>query len=154
MKCAFYIRTASKNNRVFQLETQFERLESFIAARNWQLYNSYIDIGSGADKYRNLQAMIEDAQNNKFDVILSTDPSRLLRNSELSSKMRKLCEMKEIQIITLDGAVNTLQGNTDLISLYARIIEQETKILSQRIKYGKKKHFLEKQRINETFKNL
>ncbi|AWM19942.1 MULTISPECIES: hypothetical protein [Bacillus] len=47
--------------------------------------------------------------------------------------------MKEIQIITLDGSINTQQQNVDLISLYAWIIEHETQIMSQRIKYGKKK---------------
>lgn len=33
--------------------------------------------------------------------------------------MKTLCEMKEIQIITLDGSINTQQQNVDLISLYA-----------------------------------
>lgn len=90
MKCAIYIRTASKNNQDYHLKTQTERLERYIAERKWGLFNSYIDIGSGTNKHKNLQAMIEDAQNNKFDVILSTDPSRLFRNPEQSSKMKKL----------------------------------------------------------------
>jgi DNA invertase Pin-like site-specific DNA recombinase len=89
--------------------------------------------------------MIEDAQNNKFDIILSVDPSPLLRNPELSSKIRELCEMKEIQLITLDGSINTLQGNVEPISLYASLIEHETQIQSQRIKNGKKKRLLEEQ---------
>lgn len=145
MKCAIYIRTASKNNQDYNLKTQTEQLERYIAERKWELFNSYIDIGSGTNKYKNLQAMIEDAENNKFDVILSTDPSRLLRNTELSSKMENLCEMKEIQIITLEGSINTQQRNVDLISLYAWIIEHETRIMSQRIKYGKKKRMLDEQ---------
>ncbi|NRG29755.1 recombinase family protein [Bacillus circulans] len=107
MKCAIYIRTASKNNQDYHLKTQTERLERYIAERKWELFNSYIDIGSGTNKHKNLQAMIEDAQNNKFDVILSTDPSRLFRNPEQSSKMKKLCELNEIHIITLDGSINT-----------------------------------------------
>ncbi len=145
MKCAIYIRTASKNNLDFQLKTQTEELEHYIAEQNWQLYNSYIDIGSGPNKHKNLQKMIEDAQNNKFDVILSADPSRLLRNPELSSKIRELCEMKEIELITFDGSINTLQGNVEPISLYAWLIEHETQIRSQRIKLGKKKRLLEEQ---------
>ncbi|WP_400245941.1 recombinase family protein [Niallia sp. JL1B1071] len=145
MKCAIYIRTASKNNQDYHLKTQTERLEQFITERNWQLYNSYIDIGSGPNNHKNLRTMIEDAQNSKFDVILSTDTSRLLRNPKLSTSMKKLCEMEEIQIITLDGSINTQQGNVDLISLYAWIIEHDTQTLSQRIKYGKKKRLLEEQ---------
>lgn len=143
MKCAIYIRTASKNNQDYHLKTQTERLERYITERKWELFNSYIDIGSGTNKHKNLQAMIEDAQNNKFDVILSTDPSRLFRNPEQSSKMKKLCELNEIHIITLDGSINNQQRNVDLISLYAWIIEHETQIMSQRIKFGKKKRILE-----------
>lgn len=143
MKCAIYIRTASKNNHDYHLKTQIERLELYIAEQNWHLYKSYIDIGSGPNMHKNLRSMCEDAQNNEFDVILSTDPSRLFRNPELSSKMKKLCEMKKIQIVTLDGSINTQQGNVDLISLYAWIIEHDTQILSQQIKYGKKKRLLE-----------
>lgn len=145
MKCAIYIRTASKNNQDYHLKTQTEQLERYIAERKWELFNSYIDIGSGTNKHKNLQAMIEDVQNNKFDVILSTDPSRLFRNPEQSSKMKKLCELNEIHIITLDGSINTQQRNVDLISLYAWIIEHETQIMSQRIKYAKKKRILEEQ---------
>ncbi|WP_040206360.1 recombinase family protein [Neobacillus jeddahensis] len=146
MKCAIYIRTASKNNTDYHLITQSERLKRFISDRNWQLYNSYIDTGSVPNKSKNLQAMVNDAQNNKFDIILLTDPSRLFRNPELSAKLKELCEVGAIQITTLDGAINTLQGNVDKISLYAWIIEQESTKLSQRIKYSKKKHLLEKQR--------
>ncbi|KAB7672546.1 recombinase family protein [Bacillus sp. B1-b2] len=145
MKCAIYIRTASKNNTDYHLKTQSDRLKQFISDHNWQLYNSYIDIGSGPKNHENLQAMVEDAQNNKFDVILSTDASRLLRIPELSSKMKKLCKMKKIHIMTLDRSINTLQGNVDVISLYAWIIEQESTKQSQRIKFGKKKRLLDKQ---------
>lgn len=144
MRCAIYIRTASKNNTDHHLNTQSEQLKQFISDRNWQLYNSYIDIGSGPKKHENLQAIVEDAQNNKFDIILSTDPSRLFRKPKLVSKLKELCEMQAIHILTLDKAINTLQSDVNFISLYARIIEQESKILSQRIKFGKKTRLLEK----------
>ncbi len=88
---------------------------------------------------------MNDAQNNKFDIILSTDPTRLFRNPKLSAKLKKLCEIGAIQIMTLNGTINTLQGNVDIFSLYAWIVEQESTNLSERIKYGKKKHLLEKQ---------
>ncbi len=80
MKCAIYIRTGGKNNQAFQVKTQSERLEHFIAEQNWELCDSYIDIGSGSNKYKRLQALIEDVQNCKFDVILATDVSRLFRH--------------------------------------------------------------------------
>ncbi|WP_272941171.1 recombinase family protein [Bacillus coahuilensis] len=139
------MRTASKNNTDHHLNIQSEQLKQFISNRNWQLYNSYIDIGSGPNKYKNLQEIVNDAQNNKFDIILSTDPTRLFRNPKLSAKLKKLCEIGAIQIMTLNGTINTLQGNVDIFSLYAWIVEQESTNLSERIKYGKKKHLLEKQ---------
>ena len=72
--------------------------------------------------------MIKEAQN------ISKDPSRLLRNPELSFKMKKLCEMKKIHTMTFDYSINTFEGNVDLISHYAWIIQHYTQIMSHRIK--------------------
>lgn len=94
MKCAIYIRTGSKNNQDYHSKRQSDRLERHIAEMSWRLFYSYIDI-------------------------LSKDLPLLLRNPKLSSKMKKLCEMKKIHPMTLDCSINTLERNVDLISLYA-----------------------------------
>lgn len=145
MKCAIYIRTGSKNNQAFQIKTQAEGLKHFIAEQNWELYDSYIDTSSGSNKYKKLQALIEDAKNCKFDVILATDVSRLFRHLDSAIRLKELCATKKIHIITLDNSINTLHHDVDKIGLYAWMIDHESKIKSQIIKNGIRKAYLEKQ---------
>ncbi|WP_272941170.1 recombinase family protein [Bacillus coahuilensis] len=83
---------------------------------------------------KNLQRMIEDAHAKKFDIILAKELSRLARNGELSYKIKNLCENQGIHIITLDNAINTLTGNTNMFGLYAWMYEQESQNTSNRVK--------------------
>lgn len=79
--------------------------------------------------------MIEDAQDKKFDIILAKELSRLARNDELSYKIKNLCEKNQgIHIITLDNAINTLTGNTNMFGLYTWMYEQESQNTSNRVK--------------------
>lgn len=72
--------------------------------------------------------------NKKIDVILAKELSRLARNGELSYQIKNLCENHGVHIITLDGAINTLQGNTHMFGLYAWMYEQEAQRTSERVK--------------------
>lgn len=61
MKCAAYIRTASKNHVDENLRKQSEMIKDFILENNWELECIYTDVGSGVNKNKNLSLMIEDA---------------------------------------------------------------------------------------------
>jgi site-specific DNA recombinase len=123
---------------------QYDRLNQFIKEQNWTPISSYVDTGAGSYKYKSLQTMVKDAQNNKYEVILATNLSRLFSHKESPIKLRELCEIGRIHIVALDGNINTLQG-IDIIGPYAWMVEQESKIRSQRIKDSLRKQFLEKQ---------
>ncbi|MCY8996782.1 recombinase family protein [Bacillus inaquosorum] len=96
----------------------------------------YVGVQSGTTaKRKKLQRMIEDAQDKKFDIILAKELSRLARNDELSYKIKNLCEKNQgIHIITLDNAINTLTGNTNMFGLYTWMYEQESQNTSNRVK--------------------
>ncbi|MDY7217735.1 recombinase family protein [Bacillus subtilis] len=96
----------------------------------------YVDVQSGTTaKRKKLQRMIEDAQDKKFDIILAKELSRLARNGELSYKIKNLCEKNQgIHIITLDNAINTLTGNTNMFGLNTWMYEQESQNTSNRVK--------------------
>jgi site-specific DNA recombinase len=65
-----------------------------------------VDVQTGTTgKRKNLQKMIEEAQEKKFDIILAKELSRLARNGELSYKIKNLCENQGIHIITLDNSM-------------------------------------------------
>lgn len=136
MKCAVYIRVSTdKEEQKSSLSNQRDLFFNYISGKGWVIYDTYVDIESGtSDKRPGLQRLIEDAQNRKFDLILAKELSRLARNGGLSYKIRDLAATYGIKIITLDNAINTLEGNSDMFGLYAWIYEQESQRMSHRIK--------------------
>ena len=136
MRCAVYIRVSTdKEEQKASLKYQQDLFYRFIEEQGWDIYEFYVDVQSGTTaKRKNLQKMIEDAQNKKFDVILAKELSRLARNGELSYQIKNLCENQGIHIITLDNAINTLTGNTNMFGLFAWMYEQESQNTSNRVK--------------------
>ncbi|PAQ14741.1 recombinase family protein [Bacillaceae bacterium SAOS 7] len=136
MRCAVYIRVSTdKEEQKASLKYQQDLFYRYIEENGWDIYEFYVDVQTGTTaKRKNLQKMIEDAQNKKFDIILAKELSRLARNGELSYKIKNLCENQGIHIITLDNAINTLTGNTNMFGLYAWMYEQESQNTSNRVK--------------------
>lgn len=136
MRCAIYIRVSTdKEEQKASLKYQQELFYRYVQEQGWDIYDIYIDVQSGTTaKRKNLQKMIQDAEEKKFDVILAKELSRLARNGELSYKIKNLCEHQGIHIITLDNAINTLVGNTNMFGLYAWMYEQESQNTSNRVK--------------------
>lgn len=136
MRCAVYIRVSTdKEEQKASLKYQQDLFYRFIEEKGWDVYEFYVDVQSGTTaKRKNLQKMIEDAHDKKFDIILAKELSRLARNGELSYKIKNLCENQGIHIITLDNAINTLAGNTNMFGLYAWMYEQESQNTSNRVK--------------------
>lgn len=136
MRCAVYIRVSTdKEEQKASLKYQKELFYGYIEEKGWDIYEFYVDVQTGTTgKRKNLQKMIEEAQEKKFDIILAKELSRLARNGELSYKIKNLCENQGIHIITLDNAINTLTGNTNMFGLYAWMYEQESQNTSNRVK--------------------
>jgi site-specific DNA recombinase len=114
MKCAVYTRVSTdKEEQKSSLSNQKDLFYNFISNKGWSFYDIYVDVETGtSDKRPGLQRMIKDAGQRKFDVILAKELSRLARNGGLSYKIRDLAERNGIHIITLDNAINTLEGNS------------------------------------------
>lgn len=84
----------------------------------------YVEIETGTkDRKRpQFKKMLEDGEAKKFDIILSKKLSRLARNGGLSYKIRDLANQNWLHILTLDGAINTLEGDSSKFELYAMAI--------------------------------
>lgn len=134
--CAVYIRVSTnKEEQKLSLKNQQELFVDYIGSKGWSVYKFYVDVDSGTSSNRKeLQNLIADAEDKKFQVILSKELSRLARNSELSHKIKRIADNNNIHIITLDGAINTLEGNRAMFGMYAWIYEQESQRTSERIK--------------------
>ncbi|MDB1955453.1 recombinase family protein [Clostridium tertium] len=138
-KVAVYIRVSTnKEEQRLSLQNQQELFVNYISSKGWSVYKFYVDVDSGTKGKRpELQNLINDAENKKFDIIISKELSRLARNSELSYRIKNTAENNNIHIVTLDGAINTLDGNRGMFGMYAWLYEQESQRTSERIKYSK-----------------
>ncbi|MFD2618375.1 recombinase family protein [Terrilactibacillus laevilacticus] len=139
-RCAVYVRVSTdKEEQKKSLVNQREIFEHYIVERGWDLYKIYSDVQSGtkAIKRPGFQQMLQDAKEHKFDVILAKELSRLARNGELSYKvLNSLLVNSGIDIITLDGAINSVEQQTNMYGLYAWVYENESQTMSRRIKYS------------------
>ncbi|MDO6354968.1 recombinase family protein [Caloramator sp. CAR-1] len=107
----------------------------YISKKGWDIYDFYVDIESGTTSKRpSLQRLINDAKNKKFDVIMAKELSRLARNGELSYQIKNIAQANNIHIITLDGAINTVDSNSNMFGIYAWLYETESQNTSRRIK--------------------
>lgn len=137
MKAAIYIRVSTnKEEQKQSLENQKELFMNLLSEKGWDLYDIYLDVQSGTKtkKRPQLKRMIEDAKMKKLDIILAKELSRLARNGQLSYEIKNLAENRGIHILTLDGAIDTLSGNTQMFGLYAWMYEQESQRTSDRVK--------------------
>ncbi|WP_018130513.1 recombinase family protein [Effusibacillus pohliae] len=149
MRCAVYVRVSTnKEEQKGSLVNQKDLFLDFIAKQGWTLYDIYIDVETGTtDKRPNFQRMVEDAENRKFDCILAKELSRIARNGELAYKIKRVLEDSKIHFITLDGAINTLEGNRDKFGLFAWLYEEESQRTSKRIRMA-----LRQKALNGEFK--
>lgn len=136
MRCAIYIRVSTnREEQKTSLINQRDLFERYIQDKGWDIYDFYVDVESGTKaKRESLQKLIEDAKAKKFDVILAKELSRLARNGELSYQIKNIAENNKVHIITLDNAINTLDGNTSMFGMYAWLYEQESQRISSRMK--------------------
>jgi site-specific DNA recombinase len=136
VRCAVYIRVSTdKEEQKTSLKNQESLFYRFIEDKGWDLHQRYVDVESGTtEKRENLIRMIEDAKQQKFDIILAKELSRLARNGGLSYQIRDIAIQHGIHIITLDNAINTIEGRGEMFGLYAWMYEQESQRTSDRIK--------------------
>ncbi|MNW41170.1 Recombinase [compost metagenome] len=136
MRCAVYIRVSTdKEEQKTSLENQRSLFYEYLEKQGWDVFDFYIDVESGTTgKRENLQRLIKDAKERKFDVIAAKELSRLARNGGLSYQIRDIAMENRIHIVTLDNAINTLEGKGEMFGLYAWMYEQESQRTSTRIK--------------------
>lgn len=127
MRCAVYIRV-STNREEQKSSIQNQRLlfQQYTTERSWKIIEEYVDIDSGTTpKRENLQRLIDDMGKDKFDIILSKELSRLSRNGALSYQIKENALKYNLNLITLDGAINTLEDSSEMFGLYTWIYENE-----------------------------
>jgi len=136
MLVGLYIRISTNHkSQKGSIENQKKQLIDYCKSKGYIIYKIYVDIGSGTSSNRKgFKQLIEDAKEKKFGLVLSKELSRLARNARLSLEFKDIIMSNEIHIITLDGAINTIENGVGMYGLYAWIYETESRNTSRRIK--------------------
>lgn len=151
MKVAIYIRVSTQEQALegYSIDAQKERLESYCKAKGWKLVSEYVDAGfSGSNLNRpNMQRMLKDAVQNKFDAVLVYKLDRISRSQKDTLYLIEDIFLKNnISFVSLNENFDTSsafgRAMIGILSVFAQLereqIKERTRMgLEERTKQGK-----------------
>lgn len=148
-KVAGYARVSTDNpEQLTSYESQVKYYTSYINGRSdWVFAGMYTDEGISATntKHRSgFKRMVSDALAGKIDLIVTKSVSRFARNTVDSlTTVRKLKE-KGIEIYFEKENIWTLDSKGELlITIMSSLAQEESRSISENVKWGKRKRFAE-----------
>lgn len=142
LRVTFYGRVSTDmEEQLSSLEHQVQYFTQKIQKNpKWEFVPGYIDegiTGTSVKKRRAFLRMIEDAQNGRFDLILTKEVSRFARDIVDSIQYtRKLLEYN-VGVFFEDINLNTIEPDAEFrLSIMATVAQEESRKISQRVKFG------------------
>ena len=143
MRVSIYARYSSDKQREASIEDQVRLCEERAARENWRVVKRYTDraISGASLMRRGIQALMQDAQNGKFDLVLTESLDRISRDQEDIAGVYKRLRFAGVKIHTLsEGEIAELHiGFTGTMSaLYLKNLGEKTwRGQSGRVRAGK-----------------
>lgn len=148
-RVAGYARVSTDNpEQLTSYESQVKYYTTYINSRSdWEFVGMYTDEGISATntKHRSgFNRMVADALAGKIDLIITKSVSRFARNTVDSlTTVRKLKE-KGIEIYFEKENIWTLDSKGELlITIMSSLAQEESRSISENVKWGKRKRFAE-----------
>ena len=142
LRVTYYARVSSESDeQLNSLGNQITYYEDLIKRnKNWTFVPGYIDEGlSGIStkKRENFNRMIEDAAEDKFDLIITKEISRFARNTLDSIQFTRQLLSHGVGVFFQNDNINTLDEDSELrLSIMSSIAQDELRKLSSRVKFG------------------
>ena len=142
LRVTYYARVSSESDeQLNSLGNQISYYEDLIKRnKNWVFVNGYIDEGlSGLSikKRENFNRMIEEAAEDKFDLIITKEISRFARNTLDSIQYTRQLLNHGVGVFFQNDNINTLDEDSELrLSIMSSIAQDELRKLSSRVKFG------------------
>ena len=142
LRVTFYARVSSESDeQLNSLGNQITYYEDLIKRnQNWTFVSGYIDEGlSGIStkKRENFNRMIEEAAEDKFDLIITKEISRFARNTLDSIQFTRQLLNYGVGVFFQNDNINTLDEDSELrLSIMSSIAQDELRKLSSRVKFG------------------
>ena len=142
LRVTYYARVSSESDeQLNSLGNQINYYDDLIKRnRNWTFVPGYIDEGlSGIStkKRENFNRMIEDARDDKFDLVITKEISRFARNTLDSIQYTRQLLSSGVGVFFQNDNINTLDEDSELrLSIMSSIAQDELRKLSSRVKFG------------------
>ncbi len=142
LRVTFYARVSSESDeQLNSLGNQITYYEDLIKKnRSWTFVPGYIDEGlSGIStkKRENFNRMIEEAAQDKFDLVITKEISRFARNTLDSIQFTRQLLGHGVGVFFQNDNINTLDEDSELrLSIMSSIAQDELRKLSSRVKFG------------------
>ena len=139
-KIALYIRTSTENQKE-SIKLQQDELERYCKTHEFKIYDKYIDFGfSGSNVERPaFQNLMEDAKQNRFDMVLVTKIDRFAR-----SILDCLVSIEKLQNYNIAFAATSQPIDTSsamgklTLNIMAAFADFEREIIRERMAAGRK----------------
>ncbi len=142
LRVTYYARVSSESDeQLNSLGNQITYYEDLIK-RNaaWTFVPGYIDEGlSGIStkKRENFNRMVDDAAEDKFDLIITKEISRFARNTLDSIQFTRQLLNDGVGVFFQNDNINTFDEDSELrLSIMSSIAQDELRKLSSRVKFG------------------
>ncbi len=142
LRVTFYARVSTdKDEQLNSLENQ----EGFFTAKikensAWIFVPGYIDegiSGTSVTKRERFLEMIRDAQQGKFDLILTKEVSRFARNTVDSLTYTRDLLRNGVGVFFMNDGINTLDPDSELrLTIMSGIAQDESRKISSRVRFG------------------
>lgn len=142
LRVTYYARVSSESDeQLNSLGNQITYYEDLIKRnKNWTFVPGYIDEGlSGIStkKRENFNRMVEDAAQDKFDLVITKEISRFARNTLDSIQFTRQLLGYGVGVFFQNDNINTLDEDSELrLSIMSSIAQDELRKLSSRVKFG------------------
>ena len=142
LRVTFYARVSSDSDeQLNSLGNQVTYYQELIQKNaRWTYVPGYIDEGlSGIStkKRENFNRMVEEAAEQKFDLILTKEISRFARNTLDSIQFTRKLLSHGVGVFFQNDNINTLDEDSELrLSIMSSIAQDELRKLSSRVKFG------------------
>ena len=142
MKTVAYCRVSTNTEgQLDSLENQRSFFLEYAKKHNYDLIRIYADEGKSGTSIKNrlqLQQLLVDAKEKKFDLVLIKDVSRLARNTvDFLTSIRKL-KSCEIKVVFVNYDQTSSDSSEFMLTMLSAIAQEESANTSKRIKFGKK----------------
>ena len=142
LKVTYYSRVSTEHNdQLNSLNNQSTYFTNYIKQnKEWTYIPGYIEQGiSGTTDYKREQFMnmINDAKQNKFDLIITKEISRFSRNTLDSIKYTRELLNYGVAVLFLNDNINTIYPDSELrLTIMSSMAQDEIRRLSERVKFG------------------